>query len=142
MGNHRSIFVSIGQHTPAADSTSIPERQRDKQPGPVTRQLSWPSVVLAGGVGLSLAASLAQAQPTLWGWVVAAVPSGAFLVAVSMIERRAARGPRPAAGRDRGPGQLSAPGRPPAGNLKRRLTRARAAAGARLRPHRVIMAVR
>jgi hypothetical protein len=33
----------------------------------------------------------------LWGWVVAAVPSGAFLVAVSMIERRAARRPRPAA---------------------------------------------
>jgi hypothetical protein len=39
------------------------ERQRDKQLGTVTRRLSWPAVVLAGGVGLSLAANLAQAQP-------------------------------------------------------------------------------
>jgi hypothetical protein len=67
------------------------ERQRDKQLGIVTGRLSWPTVVLAGGVGLSLAANLAQAQPTAWGRVVAAVPPGAFLVAVSMIERRAAR---------------------------------------------------
>jgi len=48
---------------------------------------------------------------------VAAVPSGAFLVAVSMIERRAAprRRARPAAddpGGDGGPGELPAPGRP------------------------------
>ena len=67
------------------------ERQRDKQLGTVTRWLSWPAVVLAGGVLLSLAANLPQAQPTAWGRVVAAVPSVAFLVAVSMIERRAAR---------------------------------------------------
>jgi hypothetical protein len=40
---------------------------------------------------------------------VAAVPPAAFLVAVSMIERRAARRPRPAAGAD---GEPSAPGRP------------------------------
>jgi hypothetical protein len=51
---------------------------------------SWPTVVLAGGVLLSLAANLAQAQPTAWGQFVAAVPPAAFLVAVSMIERRAA----------------------------------------------------
>ena len=43
------------------------ERQRDKQRGVVTRRLSWPAVVLAGGVLLSLAANLAQAQPTAWG---------------------------------------------------------------------------
>ena len=48
-------------------------------------------MVLAGGVRLSLAANLAQAQPTAWGRIVAAVPPAAFLVAVSMIERRAAR---------------------------------------------------
>jgi hypothetical protein len=71
------------------------ERQRDKQQGVVTRRLSWPTVVLVGGVLLSLAANLAQAQaPTTWGWIVAAVPPAAFLVAVSMIERRAARRPR------------------------------------------------
>jgi Protein of unknown function (DUF2637) len=74
------------------------ERQRDKQLGVPARRLSWPTVVLAGGVGLSLAANLAQAQPTAWGRIVAAVPPAAFQVAVSMIERRAAPRPRPAAG--------------------------------------------
>jgi hypothetical protein len=67
------------------------ERQRDKRPGITARRLSWPAVVLAGGVGLSVAANLAQAQPDAWGQVVAAVPCAAFLVAVPMLERRAAR---------------------------------------------------
>ncbi|MEV4291865.1 hypothetical protein AB0K40_40725 [Nonomuraea bangladeshensis] len=53
--------------------------------GPV----SWPVLVLTGGIVLSLAANLAQATPTLWGWITAATPAGAFLVAVSMLERRA-----------------------------------------------------
>ena len=79
------------------------ERQRDKQPGITTRRLTWPTIMLAGGVGLSLAANLAQAQPTAWGRIVAAVPSGAFLVAVSMIEPRCAARParrrRPRLGR-------------------------------------------
>jgi len=88
------------------------ERQRDKQNGVTTRRLSWPTVVLAGGVGLSLAANLAQAQPTAWGRVVAAVPPGAFLVAVSMIERRAARRPRRIAGEDGVAGEPSWRGRP------------------------------
>jgi len=35
------------------------ERQRDKQQGAVTRRLSWPAAVLAGGILLSLAANLA-----------------------------------------------------------------------------------
>jgi hypothetical protein len=88
------------------------ERQRDKRLGITARWLSWPTVVLAGGVLLSLAANLAQAQPDAWGRIVAAVPSVAFLVAVSMIERRAARRARPAAGQDGRPGELPAPGRP------------------------------
>ena len=88
------------------------ERQRDKQLTTPTRRLSWPTIVLAGGVGLSLAANLAQAQPTIWGQIMAAVPPAAFLVAVSMIERRAARRPRPIAGQDGGAGELPALGRP------------------------------
>lgn len=66
------------------------ERQRDKRHGD-TRRISWPTLVLAGGILLSLAANLAQAQPTAWGRITAATPSGAFLVAVSMLERRAGR---------------------------------------------------
>jgi hypothetical protein len=42
------------------------ERQRDKQQGVVTRRLSWPTAVLAGGILLSLAANLARA-PFLLG---------------------------------------------------------------------------
>jgi len=65
------------------------ERQRDKRHHITARRLSWPTVVLAAGILLSLAANLAQAQPDAWGQVMAATPSGAFLVAVSMLERRA-----------------------------------------------------
>jgi len=95
------------------------ERQRDQQLGIPARWLSWPTIVLAGGAGLSLAANLAQAQPTAWGQVMAATPSAAFLVAVSMIERRAARRARPARPAAGIPGQdddvsaPSGPGRPP-----------------------------
>ncbi|KAB8197666.1 DUF2637 domain-containing protein [Nonomuraea phyllanthi] len=66
------------------------ERQRDKKTGRTQRGLvSWPVLVLTGGIILSLAANLAQATPTVWGWITAATPAGAFLVAVSMLERRA-----------------------------------------------------
>jgi Protein of unknown function (DUF2637) len=99
------------------------ERQRDQRLGITTRQLSWPAIVLAGGVALSLAANLAQAHPDAWGRIVAAVPSVAFLVAVSMIERRAARRPqRPAAvpGQDGGASDLVlGPGRPSPARTKR-----------------------
>ncbi|MET7333452.1 DUF2637 domain-containing protein [Nonomuraea sp. NPDC005650] len=73
------------------------ERQRDKKTGNRRRgPLSWPVLVLTGGVVLSLAANLAQAAPTVWGWITAATPAAAFLIAVSMLERRATR-PEPSA---------------------------------------------
>lgn len=71
------------------------ERQRDKKTARVRRGLiSWPVLVLSGGIVLSLAANLQQADPTAWGWITAATPAAAFLVAVSMLERRTS-GPRP-----------------------------------------------
>lgn len=71
------------------------ERQRDKHTGRVRDGwISWPTLVLVAGIVLSLAANLNQANPTTWGWVTAATPAGAFLVAVSMLERRAT-GSRP-----------------------------------------------
>ncbi|MEU8122183.1 DUF2637 domain-containing protein [Spirillospora sp. NPDC049024] len=69
------------------------ERQRDKRTERETGRLSWPTVVLVGGVLLSLAANLAQADPSVWGWITAGTPAGAFLVAVSMLERRKAGPP-------------------------------------------------
>ncbi|MEU1736075.1 DUF2637 domain-containing protein [Streptosporangium sp. NPDC020145] len=66
------------------------ERQRDKKNGRERDGwISWPTLVLVGGIVLSLAANLAQAEPSAWGWITAATPAGAFLIAVSMLERRA-----------------------------------------------------
>ncbi|MFJ2030551.1 DUF2637 domain-containing protein [Streptosporangium sp. NPDC087985] len=65
------------------------ERQRDRKNGRVRDGwISWPTLVLVGGIVLSLAANLAQAEPSAWGWITAATPAGAFLIAVSMLERR------------------------------------------------------
>ena len=73
------------------------EIQRDRRTGRLRRGLiSWPSLVLAGGIVLTLAANLAEAHPSPWGWIIAATPAGAFLIAVSMLERRAGHTPAPA----------------------------------------------
>src|SRR5690606_13547921 len=72
------------------------ELQRDKRTGRRRRGLiSWPGLVLAGGIVLTLAANLAQAEPSPWGWITAATPAAAFLGPVSMLERRASHGPAP-----------------------------------------------
>lgn len=66
------------------------ELQRDKRTGRLSKGLvSWPALVLTGGIVLTLAANLATAMPSMWGWITAATPAVAFLVAVSMLERRA-----------------------------------------------------
>ncbi|NBF00001.1 DUF2637 domain-containing protein, partial [Nonomuraea sp. K271] len=59
------------------------ERQRDKKHHRTRRgPLSWPVLVLTGGIALSLAANLAQATPTVWGWITAATPAAAFLISI------------------------------------------------------------
>lgn len=102
----RDTAAQHGQHGPMAwaiavciDLTCVMaarERQRDKRTGRATRRLSWPVLVLTGGVLLSLAANLDQAQPTTWGRITAATPAAAFLVAVSMLERRTTHQPKTA----------------------------------------------
>ncbi|PRX49702.1 uncharacterized protein DUF2637 [Nonomuraea fuscirosea] len=68
------------------------EIQRDKRTGRRRRGLlSWPALVLSGGIVLTLAANLAEAPQSAWGWILAATPAGAFLIAMSMLERRASR---------------------------------------------------
>ncbi|MGI5285140.1 DUF2637 domain-containing protein [Nonomuraea polychroma] len=77
------------------------ERQRDKRRGTGRHgRITWPVLVLSGGVVLSLAANLAQADPTVWGWITAATPAAAFLIAISMLERRTTRPEPPAAPAD------------------------------------------
>ena len=102
------------------------ERQRDKHTHRATRRLSWPTLVLTAGVLLSLAANLDQAQPDTWGRITAATPAAAFLVAVSMLERRTTARVRsdapsaavlPAPGQDDRPVPVPEPGQAPAGPL-------------------------
>jgi peptidoglycan/LPS O-acetylase OafA/YrhL len=69
----RDTAAQHGQHGPMSwaiavciDLTCVMaarERRRDHATGRTTRRLSWPTVVLAGGILLSLAANLDQAQP-------------------------------------------------------------------------------
>ncbi|MFI7695449.1 DUF2637 domain-containing protein [Nonomuraea sp. NPDC049655] len=56
-------------------------------------QSGWMSWAVAVCIDLTcvMAANLAQADPTAWGWITAATPAAAFLIAVSMLERRATR---------------------------------------------------
>jgi hypothetical protein len=101
----RDTAAEHGQHGPMAWAVAVcvdltcvmaaRERQRDKRIGRHGGPVSWPTLVLVGGITLSLAANLAQAGPSAWGRVLAATPAGAFLVAVSMLERRSS-GRRPA----------------------------------------------
>jgi hypothetical protein len=74
------------------------ERQRDKRTGRACGPVNWPTVVLTFGVLASLAANLEQAQPDSWGRITAAVPAAAFLIAVSMLERRTSPRARTEAG--------------------------------------------
>lgn len=65
------------------------EIRRDKRLG---RRSIVPVLVLALAVLTTLAANLAEAQRTPWGYIVAGVPAGCFLLAVALIERRGGDG--------------------------------------------------
>jgi hypothetical protein len=61
------------------------EIRADRRAG---RPARGPFAVLAAGLGLSMAAQVAQAEPSPWGWVTAAVPAASFLVVVKLALRR------------------------------------------------------
>lgn len=54
---------------------------------------TWPWVTLLLGVGMTLAANVATATPTAWGFVMAAWPAIAFLAVAGLIETRGDRTP-------------------------------------------------
>ncbi|MEE6257974.1 DUF2637 domain-containing protein [Plantactinospora sonchi] len=49
------------------------------------RPVGFVAVLLVGFAILSLAAQVAEAEPSVWGWIVAAVPSLAFLALVKVV---------------------------------------------------------
>ncbi|MFF2075445.1 DUF2637 domain-containing protein [Kitasatospora sp. NPDC058162] len=73
---------------------AVSELRRRKRHGHSAR---WPRAVLVLGVAMSLAANLAVAQPTPWGYVMAAWPAVAFLAAAGIIESRSTDPQPPAA---------------------------------------------
>ncbi|MFI5527069.1 DUF2637 domain-containing protein [Kitasatospora sp. NPDC051853] len=75
--------IAVSVELMALGSVSeIRRRNRHRQPA------RWPRGVLVLGVAMSLAANLAVAQSTPWGYVMAAWPSLAFLAAAGIIESR------------------------------------------------------
>lgn len=90
-----SLARASGQQGPMAYAVAVAvdllcvvaaqEIRRDRRLG---RSSAVPVLVLGIGVLLTLAANLADAQPTIWGRVCAGVPAGAFLLAMGLLERR------------------------------------------------------
>lgn len=62
------------------------------------RPVGFVAVLLVGFAALSLAAQVAEAEPTVWGWIVAAVPSLAFLALVKVVLSSAPATPVPQPG--------------------------------------------
>ncbi len=78
------------------------ERQHDLRSGRGRRGwASWPTLVMSGGIALTLAGQVASAQWSPWGVITALIPGAFLLVAISLMERRAAeRGRRQLAADD------------------------------------------
>ena len=94
-----------GQHGPLAPATAVcvdlgvlmatRERQHDLRTGRKRRGwASWPTLVMVGGIALTLAGNVASAQLSAWGIVTALIPGAFLLLAISLMERRAAEAAR------------------------------------------------
>jgi hypothetical protein len=69
----------ISDLTPTAAGIEIRRRKRHHQP------IGYPMTVLIAAAVLSLAAQVAQARPTIAGWISSAVPALAFLALTKLI---------------------------------------------------------
>lgn len=74
----------ISELTPAAAGIEIRRRKRHHQP------VGYPMSVLIAAAVLSLAAQVAEARPTIAGWLSSAVPALAFLALTKLILGRPA----------------------------------------------------
>ena len=69
----------ISELTPAAAGIEIRRRKRTRQP------VTYPMAILIAAAILSLAAQVAQARPTVGGWLSSAVPALAFLALTKLV---------------------------------------------------------
>ena len=79
----------ISELTPTAAGIEIRRRKRQH------RTAAYPMAVLIAAAALSLAAQVAQARPSITGWLLAAVPALAFLALTKLIFSRTPAHPRP-----------------------------------------------
>lgn len=79
------------------------EIRRDRRLG---RKATVPTFVLGIAIILTLAANLAEAQPTVWGRICAGVPAGAFLLATMLLERRSGEAEEVLTGAGKNPSEL------------------------------------
>jgi hypothetical protein len=97
-GQHGVLAPAIAVCVDLGVYMATRERQRDARIGRGRRGwMSWPTVVLVGGILLTLAGNVASAQATPWGITTALIPGAFLLVAISLMERRAAEDGRQAA---------------------------------------------
>jgi hypothetical protein len=78
----------ISELTPTAAGIEIRRRKRQH------RTAAYPMAVLIATAALSLAAQVAQARPSITGWLLAAVPALAFLALTKLIFSRTPAYPR------------------------------------------------
>ena len=100
----------ISELTPTAAGLEIRRRKRTHRP------IAYPATVLAAAAALSLTAQVAEATPSLTGWLVAAIPALAFLALTKLVlSRTPAQQPTALAGTPHGeptqadPGSAAAP---------------------------------
>jgi hypothetical protein len=79
----------ISELTPTAAGIEIRRRKRAHRP------VAYPMTVLIAAATLSLAAQVAQARPSITGWLVAAVPALAFLALTKLVLSRPTTQPGP-----------------------------------------------
>ena len=90
-----AVCVDLGAYMAAR------ERQRDLRLGRKRRGwVSWPTLVLAATIGLTLSGNLASAGRGPWGIITALIPGVFLLLAISLMERRAAEDGRRRAAAD------------------------------------------
>ena len=80
----------ISELTPTAAGLEIRRRKRQHRP------IAYPMTVLIAAAALSLSAQVAEAKPSLTGWLLAAVPALAFLALSKLVlSRTATQAPAP-----------------------------------------------
>ena len=77
----------ISELTPTAAGLEIRRRKRQH------RSITYPMAVLIAAAALSLSAQVAQAKPSLTGWLLAAVPALAFLALSKLVLSRTSTRP-------------------------------------------------